>query len=259
MKWMLLYSDLRQGIFYSALSTFWIVFCGEHYIEQSDSKFKTFKSYWIYVGVVWTASLCLLIYELSHRGMQLSSPFFSVWDTQFGTNLAYAMLAIACSSGILYFVLLLVLVCKVFLNFRSKQSHLPALNHLRRAFYEGVIYRFKFLLIVTLFCAAFTMSYFVFNYVYETHIYFDQTALNLNGGYIIGVYGMWNIYVISVMIFYAPSHKNKETCNAKHYEMKENNDTTELVKLQTKLIQTDTIKSTTESVVTQFANKIASA
>lgn len=30
MPWILLLSDIRQGIFYSVLLCFWIIFCGEH-------------------------------------------------------------------------------------------------------------------------------------------------------------------------------------------------------------------------------------
>ena len=71
------------------------------------------------------------------------------------------------------------------------------------------------------------------------------------------MYGTWNIYVFSVLIFYSPSHKDK--CNAKHYNINENNESIEIIKMQSKVVHSENLKSTTESVVTVFANKIASA
>ena len=216
---MLLYTDLRQGIFYSVLFTFWIVFCGEHLVDESSqtNPCTSIKSYWKYIGAVWTGCLCLLIFELSQRGMQLSDPFYDLWDSKSGSNLAMAMLIIACASGLFYFSLLLYLVVRVFINFHQKQGQLPAMNRARRAFYEGIIYRFKFLLVSTVFCAAMTVAFFILNNLNETHWRFsdDSSAYNYAGGFFTGVYGMWNIYVSAVMIFYAPSHKNKP--NAQHY------------------------------------------
>lgn len=116
------------------------------------------------------------------------------------------------------------------------------------------------MLITTVLCAALTVSYFIYTNVNETHWYFnqDESSLNFNGGFMIGVFGMWNLYVISVMIFYAPSHKNKLV--AKHYDDTNINESVEFIKMQTRLVQSDTMKSaSTESVVTAFANKIASA
>ena len=56
-------------------------------------------------------------------------------NNSFG-HLKIAMLVIACTSVLLYFGLLIYLVVNVFLNFRSKQTQLPAMSSLRRAFYE---------------------------------------------------------------------------------------------------------------------------
>ena len=256
LKWMLLYSDLRQGIFYSTLFTFWIVFCGEHYVDEnsSSSSSSTFKSYWKYIGAVWLGSFCLLTYELCQRGMQLTDPFYSVWETKH-QNIAYAMLVLACLSGVFYFALLLFLVCRVILNFRTKQSQLPAMNKLRRLFYEGIIYRFKFLLAATVFCAAMTVAFFIVNNINETHWRFDSDTptLNYTGGFFTGVYGMWNIYVTAVMIFYAPSHKTKEDSSSSTV----NEEGAELVSMETRLVSP--CATTTESVLTTFANKIASS
>ena len=74
------------------------------------------------------------------------------------------------------------------------------------------------------------LNHFKFRYFNQ-----DYSDFNLNGGFMIGVYGMWNLYSVSVMIFYAPSHKDK--CNAKHYNSNENSESVEFIKMQTKVSQ----------------------
>ena len=68
--------------------------------------------------------------------MQMNDPFFDLWDSHSGSNLAMAMLLLACGSGLFYFMLLLYLVVKVFMNFHKKKTQLPGMNRMRRAFYE---------------------------------------------------------------------------------------------------------------------------
>jgi hypothetical protein len=89
---MLIFSDLRQGIFYSTLFSFWIVFCGEHVVEEkaaaSITGGQTFKSYWKQIAAVWLGSVCLLGYELCQRGMQLTDPFYSIWESRDGAKIA---------------------------------------------------------------------------------------------------------------------------------------------------------------------------
>lgn len=53
----------------------------------------------------------------------------------------------------------------MFRNISAKRQALPAMASARRQFYEGVIYRFKFLMLATLLCAAMTVIGFILGQV----------------------------------------------------------------------------------------------
>ncbi|KAG2461879.1 WLS protein, partial [Polypterus senegalus] len=101
--WMLLFGDIRQGIFYAMLLSFWIIFCGEHLM--------------------------------------------------------------------------------------------------------GLIFRFKFLMLVTLACAALTVIFFIISQVSEGPWHWGEHTVQVNSAFFTGIYGMWNLYVFAIMFLYAPSHK----------------------------------------------------
>lgn len=82
----------------------------------------------------------------------------------------------------------------------------------RRLHYEGIIYRFKFLMLATLLCAALTIAGFIVGQMYETQYRMDDSIhLEFTSAFFTGVYGMWNIYIFALIILYAPSHKQWPT------------------------------------------------
>lgn len=54
---------------------------------------------------------------------------------------------------------------QVFMNISSKRQSLPAMSSARRLHYEGIIYRFKVLMLATLLCAAMTVIGFILGQV----------------------------------------------------------------------------------------------
>lgn len=82
----------------------------------------------------------------------------------------------------------------------------------RRIHYEGIIYRFKFLMLATLICAALTVIGFIMGQIAEGHWKWDENIeVQLTSAFLTGVYGMWNIYIFALIILYAPSHKQWPT------------------------------------------------
>ncbi|XP_071421424.1 protein wntless homolog [Pithys albifrons albifrons] len=204
--WMLLFGDIRQGIFYAMLLSFWIIFCGEHMMDQNER--NQLSGYWKQVGPIAVGSFCLFIFDMCERGVQLKNPFYSIWTTEVGTELAMAFIIVAGICLCLYFLFLCFMVFQVFRNISGKQSSLPAMSKARRLHYEGLIFRFKFLMLITLACAAMTVIFFIVSQVTEGHWKWGDITIQVNSAFFTGIYGMWNLYVFALMFLYAPSHKN---------------------------------------------------
>jgi len=112
-------------------------------------------------------------------------------------------------SGGLYFLFLSYMIWKVFCNISVRRSALPSMSNARRLHYEGSIYRFKFLMIATLLCAAMTVIGFILGQASEGHWKQNETNnLNYESAFLVGVYGMWNIYIFALIVLYSPSHKH---------------------------------------------------
>ncbi|KAB7501416.1 Protein wntless [Armadillidium nasatum] len=203
--WMTLVGDIRQGLFYAALLSFWLIFAGEHLMD--DTERNRIQVYWRHLSAVLTGCLCLFIFDMCERGVQLKNPFYSIWATEIGTNLALAFIIIAGICAGLYFCFLSFMVYKVFLNISSKRKSLPAMASSRRLKYEGIIYRFKVLMLATLLCAAVTVIAFIMGQVSEGQRYEEGRHIEYSSAFLAGVYGMWNIYTFALICLYAPSHK----------------------------------------------------
>lgn len=210
MPFMLLMSDIRQGIFYATLLSFWLIFCGEHLMEgrRDDIERNKLRSYWKHLSAVITGCICLFVFDLCERGIQLKNPFYSIWASQVGSNLALAFVALAGFSACLYFVFLSYMLYRVLRNIGFKRSALPSMSQARRMYYEGIIYRFKFLLLATQICAALTVIAYIIGQVSEGRWKWDEDIkLEFTSAFFTGVYGMWNLYVFMLLVLYAPSHK----------------------------------------------------
>ncbi|XP_066453743.1 protein wntless homolog B-like [Eleutherodactylus coqui] len=206
--WMLLFSDIRQVIFYVMLLSFWIIFCGEHMMDQSER--NRISVYWKQVVPIAFGSCFLFTFDMYERGVQLKNPCYSIWTTDVGAELAMAYIIVAGICTCLYFLFLCFMVFQVFRNISGKQLSLLAINKARPLHYEGQIFRLKFLMIITLACAALTTVFFITTKVSEGNWKWNNYNIKLNSAFFTGVYGMWNLYVFALMFLYAPSHKNYE-------------------------------------------------
>lgn len=208
---MLLVSDFRQGFFYIILFSFWLIFAGEHLIN--DNSRNTFRNYWQNLLLIAISSGALLIYDLIERGIQLTNPFFSIWSTKNGSKFAYFSIYLALICFTIYFIFLVFKIVKVWQIIRHQRlAQLYQLNEQRRVKTEGIIYRFKFLMIFTLFCAFLTIIFYVLKQIGENQLHNDNAEnsilTNSTSSFFTGTFGMWNIYVLLLLSMYAPSHKH---------------------------------------------------
>jgi hypothetical protein len=94
-------NDFRPitGLFiqvYTALG-FMLNFC-----LQENEDHNTLRAYWKHLSAVVIGCLSLFIFDMCERGVQLRNPFYSIWVTDIGTNLAvsfhdYILLLFLCA------------------------------------------------------------------------------------------------------------------------------------------------------------------
>ncbi|CAI4221296.1 unnamed protein product [Auanema sp. JU1783] len=205
---LLLLADIRQGIFYCVLFSFWVIFAGEHLID--DTTRNNILSYRFNLFFICVASTALLVYDILERGMQLSDPFHSIWSTENGTMLAYLSLYLATFCTVVYFVFLFYKIWKVWTTIKRKRAaQLYRTCENRRLKVEGIIYRFKFLMVFTLVCAALTIVSYSLQQHGEAQLTDDGDGIltHSTSAFFTGTFGMWNIYVLLLLAMYAPSYK----------------------------------------------------
>jgi len=203
--------DLRQGLFHCALLSFWVIFTGEHLLDGIHR--SRLSSYYKQLSVVLIAYIALFIFDLSERGIQWIDPFFTIWEVDSRFALIFIITAVISSTG--YFIFLCYHIWLAFSNISTKQSSLPSMSSTRRLLYQGIIYRFKFLLLATLVCAAATVIAYIMGQVSEDQWHWEDEAaiapLQWTSAMFTTVYALWNCYVITLLILYAPSHKELGT------------------------------------------------
>lgn len=87
MPFILLIGDIRQGIFYAMLLSFWLVFAGEHMLIQESAGNSTLKTYWRHLSAVAIGCLSLFVFDVCERGAQLRNPFGTIWVSRIGSNI----------------------------------------------------------------------------------------------------------------------------------------------------------------------------
>ncbi len=156
---------------------------------QDDTERKGLRGYWKQLSCVGVGCLSMFIFDMCERGIQLRNPFYSIWANEIGTQIAVnnsfvtalldilflhssilfvLQLSFVIIAGIaagVYFLFLSYIIYRVFRNISAKRQALPAMASADRHFYEGVIYRFKFLMLATLLCAAMTVIGFILGQV----------------------------------------------------------------------------------------------
>lgn len=205
---MMFLNDLRQGIFYCVLLSFWIIFVGEHLLDGTRKNSKL-AGYVKELLAICVASLALLIFDLSERGIQAFDPFLTIWESE--PNLASLSITIASCACLAYLIFLLYYIYLAFNTISGKQNTLPKMQITKRLKYQGMIFRFKFLLCATTICAVSTLVFYGLSHrndwSYDEDSMSYVPTIEWTSAMLTTVCAMWNLYVIVLMILYAPSYK----------------------------------------------------
>ena len=107
-----------------------------YYLLKGVGEPNGLSAYWKNLSVVLFGCLCLFVFDMCERGVQLQNPFFSIWVTELGTNLALGFIILAGISAGLYFVFLCYLIRKVFHNIADRSASFQSMSQIRRLHYQ---------------------------------------------------------------------------------------------------------------------------
>ena len=95
-------SDIRQGLFYASLLSFWLIFTGEHLVQSNER--NNIKSYWRELIAITVSCACLFLFDSLERGVQIVDPFYTVWSSssEAGYNMALGLIVMGAISGTIY-------------------------------------------------------------------------------------------------------------------------------------------------------------
>ncbi len=210
--WLLLVSEVRQGLFYAALMVFWLVFAGEHGINETGETGERagLRAYWKNLSLVAAGSAALFLFDLWERALQLRSCFETIWASETGAAAGLAAYVAASLAAGAFFLFLCYKAYRVLMSLRQKQSAVSAMSSVRRLHYAALLWRFKFLVFATLVTSAITAAGFILGRMAEGQYRWDEDSAAMDASAVVmcGVYGLWNCYVFALVFLYAPSHKN---------------------------------------------------
>jgi hypothetical protein len=201
-------SDLRQGAFYCIVLCFWLVFVGEHALQDTLPHPPTLSSYYRALLIVLCGCISLFVFDSAERGVQAYDPFFTIWEVQSVLPTAFVAIGFVCALA--YISYLIYQIVQVFKVISGRQLTLPRTPMARRLTYHGLVYRFKFLMYSTGFCGAVTVTSFFYSQMREEQMLtqlIDDPPIQYSSAMYATVYALWNCYTVLLLCMYAPSAK----------------------------------------------------
>lgn len=198
-------------------------------------------------------SCAMFIYDCIERGIQIAHPFWSIHDSPTGQRVSKAMPIVGAITGALYATYLLFLVAKVSLNLIRRQNQF--VGRLNR---EGLVFRFQLVLGLTIFSALFSLIAFNYSQFSDEPSKVYGYHFQVNAAMNTGLYVLWNLYVLSLLILYSPSHKlSLSTSNSESAQLIQSSSVASIESRHDAILPTLSQTSTADALAPLTQNKFA--